>query len=225
MINYSRVNWVNGEAGATPMNATNLNNMDYAIYQIDQALKKLSADEVGNLVMAAAFSTSGNIMSGNRVIAGTTGSTLDGVPGCIMDKGGSIALKAESNPFLDFYPNRATTNPKRLMVSSGGFSFNANVTVTGSGVFSGALSTYGFTVPRIQRGSASVELESNTWKTLRVQFPKAFTSTPMVVPIPRHNSQITNLVCKMMTVTSTEFTVGFYCSGAGTYAVDWVAML
>ena len=41
MENYTRVNWQDSPSAATPLSAENLNKMDLALYEMNQALKKV----------------------------------------------------------------------------------------------------------------------------------------------------------------------------------------
>lgn len=101
---------------------------------------------------------------------------------------------------------------------------SGNLKADGNGAFAGSLSTYGYTVPCMQHGNASVTLTANTWQTATVTFPKAFSGAPDVVLTLRHNSQATNISYKLTALSATGFTAGFYCSGGGTYAFHWIAM-
>ncbi|MBQ9166125.1 MAG: H-type lectin domain-containing protein [Oscillospiraceae bacterium] len=95
--------------------------------------------------------------------------------------------------------------------------------------YTGALSVQnvnvaGFAVPQIQHGAVSVTVTANTAASFSVTFPKAFSGVPDVVFTPRHNSNVTSLSYKLMSVTSSGFTGYVYSSNAGGHVIHWIAM-
>ncbi|MCD8047308.1 MAG: hypothetical protein LUD80_01795 [Clostridiales bacterium] len=99
----------------------------------------------------------------------------------------------------------------------------ANMTCTGNGAFSGSLSTYGYTVPRMLTGSVSVSVTASTATDFSVTFSTAFPGTPYIFLSVCHNSDVTNLSYKLKKWSSTGFTGYIYSSGGGTHTVNWLA--
>ncbi|MCD8383670.1 MAG: phage tail protein [Clostridiales bacterium] len=164
------------------------------------------------------------LLASYRIAAGSSSSMMDGTPGVVLTADGEIALKSDGSSTISFYPSGSTSSPATIKASSSGFTINSAVTVSGNGAFSGSLSTYGYTVPRMLHGYVSVTVSASTSTTFSVTFSSAFSGTPDVVLTPRHSSTVTNLACKIMTVSTTGFTGYIYSSGSGTHAIHWIAM-
>ncbi len=101
---------------------------------------------------------------------------------------------------------------------------SGDLTCTGNGTFSGSLSTYGYTVPRIQHGRVTVSLEADTVTSFSVTFSKAFPGQPEVFLSVVHDSEVSSLYCKARATTTTGFTGYIRSSGGGSHSVCWLAV-
>ncbi|MCD7733671.1 MAG: H-type lectin domain-containing protein [Clostridiales bacterium] len=195
----------------------------YSIYGAESCYVNGTLGVAGAASLGSALTAAGNIIGNSKVVAGTTAVYNDGVPGVQLESGGNIIQKSSGSPNIYFFPNGTTSNPIRLIASSSGLSLNNSFSVTGNGAFSGSLSTYGFTVPEILRGTTSVTL-SATSGTQAVTFSKTFSGTPTVVVSPQHASA-TTITARVYSKSTTGFTF-YYTSGAtgGTVVFNWIAM-
>ncbi|MCD7919242.1 MAG: hypothetical protein LUG45_04080 [Clostridiales bacterium] len=99
-----------------------------------------------------------------------------------------------------------------------------SLTCTGNGAFSGSLSTYGYTIPRMQHGYVSVSLDADTVTSFSVTFPRTFPGTPDVFLSVQHDSGVSSLYCKARTASATGFTGYIRSSGGGAHVVRWLAV-
>ena len=99
-------------------------------------------------------------------------------------------------------------------------------TVTGNLAVAGSLSSYGYTVPRIQHGNISVAVEANTATTFSIAFPTAFPGVPDVVITARANSASFSyeLRVKLASISATGATGVLYYGLTTTWVVHWIAM-
>lgn len=174
----------------------------------------------------------GNISASNRVYTGSNESVSSGTPGEVLTGIGLIGLKSDGSAVIQFFPNGATSGARSITVSTSQFSFNDNISVAGNGAFSGSLSTYGATVPRILHGNLSVPTTADTAVEFSVMFPTSsdagavFPGIPDVVLTPRHNSDglSAGLDIKLKTISTGGFSGAIRSSSGGTWVIHWIAM-
>ncbi|MCD7803083.1 MAG: hypothetical protein LUH09_09355 [Clostridiales bacterium] len=219
---YLNVGSITATSGAIYLKSAYSTNLYLYPYGSTEALR-IVAYSTSQLQISSGLRVTGNIIGNSKVVAGTTAVYNDGVPGVQLESGGNIIQKSSGSPNIYFFPNGTTSNPIRLIASSSGLSLNNSFSVTGNGAFSGSLSTYGYTVPRMLTGTVSVSVTASTATTFSVTFSTTFPGTPYVFLSVSHNSSVTNLSYKVMTKSSTGFTGYIYSSGGGTHTVNWLA--
>lgn len=118
-----------------------------------------------------------------------------------------------------------------------GAEFNDTLSVAGSAdinsitctslAASGAVSTYGYAIPRIQKGTASVSVSaSNTATSFSVTFPSTFPGTPVVTITPAHGATAAHYA-KIASKSTTGFSGYVYCTNTTsthTVVMNWIAM-
>ncbi|MCD8383289.1 MAG: H-type lectin domain-containing protein [Clostridiales bacterium] len=100
-----------------------------------------------------------------------------------------------------------------------------NATIDGNGSFSGSLSTYGYSVPRVLHGSVAVSAAANATTQVSVTFSKAFSGTPEVMLTMQHYSTANSYSVRLYNVSSTGFTANVTSgvSSSTNPTLRWVA--
>ncbi|MCD8367931.1 MAG: H-type lectin domain-containing protein [Clostridiales bacterium] len=183
----------------------------------------LTIDEDGNVSMAGKVAaTSGQI--GPWTISQYTLYTMATIDDITYQYYMQAATGDEDSRYSVFGVHDTTNGTWPYRVFYDGSLACSSLTCTGSGSFSGSLSTYGYTVPRMQHGSVSVSVTADTVTGFSVTFSKAFSGTPDVFLTVQHDSDVNSLYCKLRATTSTGFTGYIMSSGGGTHIVRWLAV-
>ena len=156
-----------------------------------------------------------------RVYTGEKSAWNDGIPGGILNDNGRLFLCSDNDttPGIQFFRHKATSPTSAIYETADGL-----LSVQGNFAVSGTLTIDGFTVPKMQKGSASVGNVTSTHTEFSGTFPKAFSSAPNVQLTPLHNSNGT-LQVKLKSVSATGFTADVWCSSTTgiTAKIYWLA--
>ena len=153
---YPKVNWQNGEAGGTPLNATNLNIMDNAIKANEDAITQNTADieELKNKPTTAL------ILASASPLPNTTASNIIGIDVSGKSEQGTVIDTVQGN-----ITNRTVGSPITQVADGSANRCTSNVIYLPSGTKITVTSGYKIYILYSSTATGNIEYISNAWFT------------------------------------------------------------